>query len=155
MAVVSITTILVIAVGIAAEYTMTITRSVQRANTMEQAIAVGDATIETLFTNWRAICRVTPTTPVEGFTDVAKDYAAWQGDMVKYAIKPVFYAMNVTEPPQYASIGQPVRDAILDVKLGRKPLSFFQDAVKTWQSAGGNALRDFYQGVRDKYGTGQ
>jgi len=45
MAVVSITTILVIAVGIAAEYTMTITRSVQRANTMEQVIAVGDATI--------------------------------------------------------------------------------------------------------------
>ena len=64
MAVVSIMTILVFAVGIAAEYTMKINRSVQRANTMEQALAVGDATIETLFTNWRAICRITPTAPV-------------------------------------------------------------------------------------------
>ena len=64
LVVISITTILVLAVGIAAEYTTTITRAVQRANTLEQALAAGDATIETLFTNWRAICRVTPTTPV-------------------------------------------------------------------------------------------
>jgi len=64
MAVISIMTLLVFAVGIAAEYTMKINRSVQRANTMEQALAVGDATIETLFTNWRAICRIAPTAPV-------------------------------------------------------------------------------------------
>ena len=64
MAVISIMTVLVFAVGIAAEYTMKINRSVQRANTMEQALAVGDATIETLFTNWRAICRIAPTAPV-------------------------------------------------------------------------------------------
>ena len=43
MAVISVMTVLVFAVGIAAEYTMKINRSVQRANTMEQALAVGDA----------------------------------------------------------------------------------------------------------------
>jgi putative aldouronate transport system substrate-binding protein len=97
----------------------------------------------------------TPTTPLSGFVQVAKDYAAWQADMVHYAIKPLFYAMNVTEPSQYSSIGQQVEDTITDVRLGRKPVSAFQDAVKTWQSAGGNALRTFYDGIRSKYGTGQ
>ncbi len=98
---------------------------------------------------------VTPTTVKEGFTQVAKDQNAWQREVVKYAVKPMFYGMNITEPPQYASIGQPVEDTIADVKLGRKPISAFQDAVKTWQQAGGNALRDFYQGIRDKYGDGR
>jgi len=98
---------------------------------------------------------VTPTTVKEGFTQVAKDYAAWQGETVKYAVKPMFYGMNVTEPAQYSSIGQPVEDTITDVKLGRKPISALQDAVKTWQSQGGNALRNFYEDVRQKYGDGR
>ena len=97
----------------------------------------------------------TPTTVQSGFVDVAKDYGAWQADMVKYAVKPMFFAMNVTEPSQYSSIGQAVKDTILDVKLGRKPISAFQDAVKTWKSQGGDALRSFYDDIRTKYGTGQ
>lgn len=98
---------------------------------------------------------VTPTTVVDGYTQVAKDYAAWQGEAVKYAVKPMFYGMNITEPAQYSSINQPVEDTITDVKLGRKPASAFQDAVKTWQSQGGNALRTFYEGIRTKYGDGR
>ncbi len=96
-----------------------------------------------------------PTTVKSGFVQVAKDYCAWQGEAVKSAVKPLFYGMNVTEPAQYSSIGQAVVDTIADVKVGRKPISAYTDAVKTWQAQGGNALRDFYQGVRDKYGTGQ
>ena len=98
---------------------------------------------------------ITPTTVISGFTDVAKDSAAWQADMVKYAVKPAFYAMNVTEPVQYAKIGQAVEDAITDVRFGRKPISAFTEAVKTWQSQGGNALRAFYEDIRTKNGTGQ
>lgn len=98
---------------------------------------------------------VTPTTVKYGYTQVAKDYAAWQGEVVQHAVKPMFYGMNVTEPARFASIGQPVEDAITDVKFGRKPVSVLQEAVKTWQSQGGNALRDFYQGIRDKYGDGR
>jgi putative aldouronate transport system substrate-binding protein len=98
---------------------------------------------------------VTPTTVANGFTQVAKDYTAWQGGAVKYAVKPMFYGMNITEPAQYSSINQAVEDTITDVKLGRKPVSAFTDAVKTWQGQGGNALRTFYDGIRDKYGDGR
>jgi ABC-type glycerol-3-phosphate transport system substrate-binding protein len=97
----------------------------------------------------------TPTTVLGGFVDVARDYGAWQADMVKYAMKPPFFAMNVTEPSQYSSIGQAVKDTIADVKFGRKPISAFQDAVKTWKSQGGDALRAFYEDIRQKFGTGQ
>jgi hypothetical protein len=64
LTVVSIIAILMIAVGIAAEYTATVNRAVRRTNSMQQALTVADATIETLFANWRAICRATPTIPV-------------------------------------------------------------------------------------------
>ena len=36
---------------------------------------------------------------------------------------------------------------------GRKPVSAYQDALKTWQSQGGNQLRSFYEDIRQKYGT--
>jgi len=97
----------------------------------------------------------TPTTPLQGQVQVAKDYAAWQQDTVKYAQRPMFYAMNITEPPQYNSIGQAVDDTIKDVIFGRKPISAYTDAVAAWRSAGGDALRTFYDDIRNKYGTGQ
>jgi hypothetical protein len=55
---------LMVVVGIAAEYTTTVNRYVQRTTTMQTAMAVGDATLEQLFVNWRGICRATPTTPL-------------------------------------------------------------------------------------------
>jgi ABC-type glycerol-3-phosphate transport system substrate-binding protein len=98
---------------------------------------------------------LTPSTVIAGYTQVAKDAAAWEADMVQHAVKPAFYGMNITEPPQYAKLTQPVEDVIKDVRFGRKPVSAFQDAVKTWQSQGGNQLRAFYEDIRTKYGTGQ
>jgi hypothetical protein len=61
--VVIMATLLVI-VGMAAEYTTTVNRLVQRTTTQQNALSAADATIEVLFTNWRAICRATPTTPL-------------------------------------------------------------------------------------------
>ncbi|NUT03995.1 MAG: hypothetical protein HOV76_10980 [Hamadaea sp.] len=101
---------------------------------------------------------VTPsnqTTVQQGFPDVAKDYGTWQAEMVKYAVKPAFYAMNVTEPSQYSSIGKAVQDMIQDVKFGRKSVADYQETVKSWKSQGGDALRAFYEDIRNKYGTGQ
>jgi putative aldouronate transport system substrate-binding protein len=101
---------------------------------------------------------VTPTSPVPvvpGEVQVAKDYAAWEADEVKYAVKPVFYGMNITEPAQYAKLSQPMIDVEKDVRYGRKPISAFQDALKTWKAQGGDQLRAFYEDVRTKYGTGQ
>jgi hypothetical protein len=49
-------------VAVAAEYTYTVNRHVQRSNTLENAVAVGDSCIEILFANWRATSRTAPTT---------------------------------------------------------------------------------------------
>ncbi len=90
-----------------------------------------------------------------GFTQVAKDYAAWQADAVTHAVKPLFYGMNIAEPAQYASIGQQVEDTMMDVRFGRKPIDAFKSAVDTWRKQGGDQLRAFYEDIRNKYGTGQ
>ncbi|WP_203924394.1 hypothetical protein [Rugosimonospora africana] len=100
-------------------------------------------------------CPPAATTVSNGFTQVAKDYATWQGQAVARAVKPLFYDMNIAEPSQYSSINKPVDDTIDDVRFGRKPISAFTDAVATWRKQGGDALRTFYDGIRDKYGTGQ
>jgi hypothetical protein len=57
------TTLMVIA-GLAVQYTTTINRLVQRTTTLQRAVTAADATIEQLFTNWRAICRATPSQPL-------------------------------------------------------------------------------------------
>jgi ABC-type glycerol-3-phosphate transport system substrate-binding protein len=92
--------------------------------------------------------------PKAGFVDVAKDNGAWQAEMVQYAVKRVFFGMNVTDPAQYSNIDQPVLDALTDVRFGRKTLQDYKDAVETWRKAGGNAVRDFRKTVIDQYGTG-
>ncbi|MBB4692264.1 hypothetical protein [Paractinoplanes abujensis] len=101
------------------------------------------------------ITPISPTTVIAGQTQVVKDYAAWEADMVKYAAKPAFYGMNVTEPAQYASINQPMVDLVKDIRYGRKPVSAYQEGLKTWKAQGGDQLRAFYEDIRSKYGTGQ
>lgn len=60
--VISVLAILMVIVGVAAEYTYTVNRHVQRSNTLESAVAVGDSCIDILFANWRATSRTAPTT---------------------------------------------------------------------------------------------
>jgi putative aldouronate transport system substrate-binding protein len=98
---------------------------------------------------------LTPTTVLFGYDQVAKDYAAWEADMVKYAVKPAFYGMNITEPAQYSSSYQAMEDISKDVRFGRKSVDDYRAALKSWQSQAGNALRAFYEDIRTKYGTGQ
>jgi putative aldouronate transport system substrate-binding protein len=89
-----------------------------------------------------------------GYNQITKDYAAWQGDMVQHAFKPLFYAMNISEPAQTAKASTALEAVITDVRMGRKGVSDYQAALSTWQSAGGNQLRDFYEGIAKQYGTG-
>jgi hypothetical protein len=65
--------VLMVIVGIAAEYTTNVNRLVQRTTTLQTAIAAADGTIEQMFSNWRAICRATPTSalPTTSFSSVA------------------------------------------------------------------------------------
>jgi hypothetical protein len=51
-------------VGITLDFSTNINRLVQRTLTMQTAVAAADATIEQQFTNWRAICRASPSTPL-------------------------------------------------------------------------------------------
>jgi hypothetical protein len=55
---------LVVISGIAADFTMNVNRNAQRNDTLETAIAVGDSSIDILFSSWRATCRATPTAPL-------------------------------------------------------------------------------------------
>ena len=59
--VISVLATLMVIVGIAAEYTWTVNRHVQRSNTQQTAIAVGDSCIEVMFAHWRKICSTNPT----------------------------------------------------------------------------------------------
>jgi hypothetical protein len=55
---------LAVIVGITLDYSTNVNRLVQRTTRLQTAVAAADATIEQLFTNWRAICRSTPSTPL-------------------------------------------------------------------------------------------
>ena len=114
---------------------------------------LGSKEVATTFQFLASPAEVTSVT--SGYTQVAKDYAVWHADSVKYAVKPMFFGMNVTEPAQFASIGQAVEDTLLDVRYGRKPVSAFTDAVAAWRKQGGDDLRKFYEDIRSKNGTGQ
>lgn len=59
--VISVLATLMVVVGVAAEYTWTVNRHVQRSNTQQTAIAVGDSCIEMMFAHWRKICSTSPT----------------------------------------------------------------------------------------------
>lgn len=62
MVVITIMSILMVVVAIAFEYTTNETRNVQRSNTFQTALAVGDSAIDVLFNTWRTTCRTSPTT---------------------------------------------------------------------------------------------
>jgi hypothetical protein len=53
--------VLMVIVGVAFDYTSSINRNVQRTNTLESAISIGDGSINILFANWRKICRANGT----------------------------------------------------------------------------------------------
>ncbi|MEY9930606.1 putative aldouronate transport system substrate-binding protein [Catenulispora sp. GP43] len=89
-----------------------------------------------------------------GYNQITKDYAAWQADMVQHAYKPLFYAMNISEPAETAKASTALEAVITDVRMGRKSVADYQSALSTWQNSGGNQLRDFYEGIAKQYGTG-
>src|SRR5450631_1455214 len=62
MVVITIMSILMVVVALAFEYTTNETRNVQRSNTFQTALAVGDSAIDVLFNNWRTTCRTSPST---------------------------------------------------------------------------------------------
>ena len=64
---------LAVIVGVTLDYSSNINRLVQRTTTLQTAVSAADAAVEKLFTNWRAICRATPATPLatNAFSSIA------------------------------------------------------------------------------------
>ncbi|MGC5165708.1 sugar ABC transporter substrate-binding protein [Luteimicrobium sp. DT211] len=76
-------------------------------------------------------------------------YCTWMAGAAQVVQEPLFFAEQIVEPPQYASLGQPFTDLEKDYARGRKSSSDLDAAIKTWQSSGGDQLRDFYQKILD------
>jgi len=102
--VMSITATLMVIVGIAAQYTMGITRNVQRSNTFESAIATGDSCLDILFGNWRSICRqpgnVNQALPTNNFTSILLPTSSLFPNIPNFAASSVdYYGANLPNPP--------------------------------------------------------
>ena len=81
-----------------------------------------------------------------GFVEAS---STWQTEASKYLADPAFYGQQISEPQQYASIGQPFVDLEKDISRGRKAITDLDAAVSTWKSSGGDELRAFYQDILD------
>jgi hypothetical protein len=100
--VISVLATLMVVVGVAAEYTWTVNRHVQRSNTLERAVAVGDSSLEMLFANWRAICSSAPTTlqPTSAFASIATPTSSQFPDIPGFAATATdYYDNNTPNPP--------------------------------------------------------
>ena len=82
-----------------------------------------------------------------GFVKAESEYLA---DASTYLVEELFYGMQISEPPRYASLQQPFNDLEGEIVRGRKSLKDLDAAVATWKSSGGEELRKFYQDILDK-----
>jgi hypothetical protein len=102
--VMSITATLMVIVGVAAEYTMNITRNVQRSNTLESAIATGDSCLNILFGNWRSICRqsgnANQALPTNSFTSIPLPTSSLFPNIPNFGASAVdYYGPSLSNPP--------------------------------------------------------
>jgi hypothetical protein len=114
--VMSILATLMVIVGVAAEYTTTIGRDVQRGTTLENAISVGDSCVELLFANWRSLCRTTPTTAManSSFSSIALPTAT-QLNLQSLAsfgtTRTDYYTSGTPNPPTISNFNVTATDA--------------------------------------------
>ncbi|MBO3083736.1 extracellular solute-binding protein [Cellulomonas fengjieae] len=76
--------------------------------------------------------------------DYVERRSAWGARNAEFMVEPLFYGMNITEPAQYASLGQPFDDLEKDIARGRKSMDDLDAAIETWRTSGGEELRAFY-----------
>ncbi|MET8171345.1 extracellular solute-binding protein [Streptomyces clavifer] len=85
---------------------------------------------------------------------LVQDYAGWMARQAPHVKKPLFFGMQVVEPQRYASLYTPFDDLQKDIRRGRKKVSDVDAAVTTWKNSGGDKLRDWYQDLLEKNGSG-
>ncbi len=92
-----------------------------------------------------------------GWPDVTRASAVFAQKNAKYGYKPLFYDMNITVPASLSAANAmtpfsgstPIQ---YEVVRGRSTVADYNAAVKEWQNSGGNALKRYYESVRNKYG---
>jgi hypothetical protein len=104
--VISVLATLLIVVGVAAEYTWTVNRHVQRSNTRQTAVAVADGCIEILFSNWRRIC----SKPVDARTPLPTN--SFSGIQIPLPTSDQFNLPNVTNFAKRGTIIDPNADEL-------------------------------------------
>ncbi|WP_097257024.1 extracellular solute-binding protein [Streptomyces sp. Ag109_G2-15] len=143
-----------------AEYTMTIygVKGVDYnlVKGVPVATPAGQKNVQQATYPFLAACPNTVNNP--GYPEITKEQCAWLRATAPFAVKPVFWNLNVTVPARYnaADTAQAVEDTITSVIHGLKPVSAFQEAVSTWRRNGGDRLVGWYQDtILAKYGTNQ
>ncbi|QCB94697.1 extracellular solute-binding protein [Cellulomonas shaoxiangyii] len=86
--------------------------------------------------------------------DYVEQYSAWTATNSEYVVEPLFYGMNITEPNQFASLGQPFVDLEKDIARGRKSMDDLDAALETWRASGGEELRAFYTEIYEAQQAG-
>ena len=114
--VMSITAILMVIAGVAAEYTMNISRNVRRSNTLESAIAIGDSCLDILFGNWRSICRqpgnVNQALPTNSFTSIPLPTSSLFPNIPTFGAEAAdYYGASLANPPAISNFKVVAADA--------------------------------------------
>jgi putative aldouronate transport system substrate-binding protein len=77
-------------------------------------------------------------------------YCEWAIANGTYLKEPLFYGMHISEPMEYASLGQPFEDLQADIPRGRRSINDLDAAIDQWRASGGDQLRAFYQDILDR-----
>ncbi|MFZ3375932.1 MAG: hypothetical protein WA183_10295 [Chthoniobacterales bacterium] len=114
--VMSITAILMVIAGVAAEYTMNISRNVRRSNTLESAIGIGDSCLDILFGNWRSICRqpgnVNQALPTNSFTSIPLPTSSLFPNIPNFGAEAAdYYGASLANPPAISNFKVVAADA--------------------------------------------
>jgi putative aldouronate transport system substrate-binding protein len=78
------------------------------------------------------------------FPEYVKDSSEWMARQSEFVEDPLFFGIQIQEPAQFGSLGQPIDDLVVDISRGRASIDEFDAAVETWRSDGGDELREFY-----------
>lgn len=84
--------------------------------------------------------------------DYVERQTAWSAENAPLMVEPLFYGQNISEPNQYASLGQPFDDLEKDIARGRATMDDLDAAIETWRSSGGEELRAFYTDIYEAQG---
>ena len=79
--------------------------------------------------------------------------AGWPGQAPNIK-KPLFFGMQIVEPQRYATLYTHFDDLQKDIRRGRKKVSDVDAGGHDWKNSGGDKLRDWYQEILDKNGSG-